>query len=103
MKRATVNFFIDLISLLDLFAMVATGLIIKYILPPGSGGLGKELHDGQGRIPTKTLLSLTRHEWGSIHYYLAAIFIILMAIHIILHWAWIKSYCKSLRKNHPNQ
>jgi len=39
---------------------------------------------------------MTRHEWGSIHFYLAVVFVVLMVIHIILHWTWIKCYVKSV-------
>jgi hypothetical protein len=42
------------------------------------------------------LWSMTRHEWGDIHFYLSALFVILMVVHIILHWTWIKNYFKSL-------
>ena len=94
MKRSALNFVIDFIAFLNLLALALTGLIMKYILPPGSGGLGRAAHDGRGRESVKTLLSLSRHQWGSIHFYLALLFIILMALHIILHWNWIKNYCK---------
>ena len=96
MKRSTVNFIVDLVSFVDLLGMVFTGLIMKYILPPGTGGCGRLEHGGQGREHIKELWSLTRHEWGSIHYCLALLFIALMVVHVILHWTWIKSYVKSL-------
>ncbi|MHC4705620.1 MAG: DUF4405 domain-containing protein [Planctomycetota bacterium] len=96
MKRSTVNFIVDLISFVDLLGMAFTGLIMKYILPPGTGGCGRLEHDGRGREQIRELWSLTRHEWGSIHYCLALLFIALMVVHIILHWAWIKSYFKPL-------
>jgi hypothetical protein len=96
MKRSTLNFIIDLISFLTLLGMVCTGLIMKYVLPPGSGGCGRLLHDGRGREHIKDLWSMTRHEWGYIHFDLAVLFVLLIAVHIILHWAWIKKYLKSL-------
>lgn len=96
MKRSSLNFIIDLVALLNLLGLITTGFIIKYILPPGSGGRGRQLHDGHGREHIKDLWSMTRHEWGDIHFYLALLFVILMIVHIILHWSWIKNYCKSL-------
>ena len=95
-KRSSLNFIIDLVALLNLLGLAFTGFIMKYILPPGSGGLGRQLHDGRGREPIKELWSTTRHEWGGIHFYLALVFVILMVVHIILHWGWIKNYFKSL-------
>jgi hypothetical protein len=96
-RRTTLNFVIDLVSFLNLLGLAVTGFIMKYILPPGTGGLGRGLHSGGGRGEhIKELWSMTRHEWGRIHFYLAILFIILMFVHIVLHWGWIKNYFKSL-------
>ena len=96
MKRSSLNFIVDLAALLNLLGLAFTGFIMKYILPPGSGGLGRRLHDGAGGEHIKDFWSMTRHEWGDIHFYLALLFVILMAVHIVLHWNWLKSYFKSL-------
>lgn len=97
MSRSTMNFVLDLGSFSVLLGLTVTGLIMKYILPPGTSGLGQVLHDGTGQgVNIKELWSMTRHEWGSIHFYLAVIFVVLMIIHVILHWTWIKCYVKSV-------
>ncbi len=96
MKRVTLNFIVDLISFVNLMGLAFTGIIIKFILPPGTGGLGRQLSGGRGREPVEQLWSMTRHEWGDIHFYLAVLFIVLIVVHIILHWSWIKNYFKSL-------
>ncbi|MHC4570939.1 MAG: DUF4405 domain-containing protein [Planctomycetota bacterium] len=90
------NFIVDLVAFLNLLGLVFTGLIMKYILPPGTGGRGRQLHGGMGGEQIKELWSMTRHEWGDIHFYLALFFVILMVVHIILHWTWLKNYLKSL-------
>lgn len=96
MKRTSLNFIVDLVSFIDLLGLVFTGIIMKYILPPGTGGRGQLLHTGQGREHIKQLWSMTRHEWGDVHFYLALLFVIFMVVHIILHWGWIKNCFKSL-------
>jgi len=96
MRRTTLNFIIDTLSFLLLVGLACTGFIIKYILPPGTGGRGSLLHEGRGGEHIKQLWSMTRHEWGDIHFVLAVLFIIFMAVHIVLHWTWIKSYVKSV-------
>ena len=97
MKRSTLNFIIDLISFIDLLGLTFTGFIMKYILPPGTGGYGRGFRGGREPVEEiKYLWSMTRHDWGYIHFYLAVGFVILMVVHIILHWSWIKSYFKSL-------
>lgn len=96
-RRTTANFIVDLISFIDLLGLACTGFIIKYILPPGSGGgHGYGYRGGRGAGEVKALLSMTRHEWGDIHFYMSVVFIVLMLVHLVLHWTWIKCYFKSL-------
>ena len=80
MKRSSLNFIVDLVALLNLLGLASPGFIMKYILPPGTGGRGRLLHGGIGGEHIKQLWSMTRHEWGSIHFYLALSFVILMLI-----------------------
>jgi len=96
MKRATLNFIVDLISFCNLLGLAFTGSIMKWILPPGTGGYGRGFRGGRGAEEIKYLWSMTRHEWGAVHFYLAILFVALMVVHIILHWTWIKCYFKSL-------
>jgi hypothetical protein len=97
MSRSAMNFILGLVSFLNLSGLIFTGFIMRYILPPDTGGLGRTLHGGSGRgVQAQELWSMTRHEWGSIHFYLAVVFVVLMVIHVILHWAWIKCYVKSV-------
>ena len=96
MKRRPLNFVVDVISFIIVCCLITTGIIMKYILPPGSGGRGRALHGGGQGQHIKSLLSMTRHQWGDIHFYLAAAFTLLMLTHLILHYNWIKNYCKGL-------
>jgi len=96
LKRATINFIFDFIAFLDLLALAFTGFLMKYVLQPGSAGHGQSFRVGRGPVEIKYFWSMDRHEWGGIHFYLALIFAVLMLIHIILHWTWIKCYLKSL-------
>jgi hypothetical protein len=101
MKRSTVNFVIDLLAFLVLLGLGFTGFIMKYVLPPGSGGrYGRGFQGGRGLAESaeqiRQFWSLGRHDWRDIHFYLAIAFIILVIIHIVLHWTWITCYVKSL-------
>ena len=96
MKRSSVNFIIDLVGFINFLCLTFTGLIMKYILPPGTGGQGRLRHQGLGRNQIKQFWYMGRHDWGNIHFYLAVLFVTLMTVHIILHWAWIKNSFKSL-------
>jgi len=50
MKRNTLNFYVDLASFLVMFALLVTGLLIHYVLPPcgncsGADICGKKVGD----------------------------------------------------------
>ena len=96
MKRNTLNLIVDLVAFLDLLGIIFTGLIMEYILPPGTGACGQEISGGVGREHIKDFWSMTRHEWGDVHYILALLFILLMTAHVLLHWGWICNYCRTL-------
>ena len=96
MKRHTLNFTVDLAAFVVLVGMVVTSIIIRFVLPPGSGGRGRVMHGGQGGEQIKTFLNLGRHDWGDIHFYLAIAFATFMIIHIILHYNWIVKTTKNL-------
>lgn len=54
-----------------------TGLILKFRLPPRSGRSGR------------SLMGLSRHEWGDVHLWLALALILLILAHLLLHRAWL--------------
>jgi len=76
MKRTNLNFLIDALSFAAFLFLVTTGVLMRYILPPGSG---RDL----------TIWGLDRHEWGGIHFWVSVVFFALMALHLFLHWKWI--------------
>jgi hypothetical protein len=95
MKRTTLNFIVDTIAFLDLLLLAATGTVLKWVLPPGSGGHGQGFRGGRGAEHIKTLWSMGRHDWGDVHFVLSALFVFLMLVHLFLHWTWIKTCIKS--------
>jgi hypothetical protein len=93
-KRTTWNFVLDSISLVNLLLLAGTGSIMRWVLPPGSGGgRGYGFRGGRGPGPggeqVKQLLGLGRHDWGDIHF-------ALVLVHLALHWTWIKTCGKTL-------
>lgn len=75
MKRNTLNFLIDVVSALVLLGMVLTGLLMEFVLPPGSRGL--------------QVWGLDRHGWGQVHFWLACVGLGLVLVHVALHWSWV--------------
>lgn len=57
--------------------MLSTGILLKFTLPPRSGG--------------NEVWGLTRHDWGNIHYYFSVVFLLFMSAHLVVHAKFIKS------------
>jgi hypothetical protein len=85
MNRTILNFIIDIIAFIGFVTLTTTGVLMRYILPPGSGRYS-------------TIWSLDRHEWGDIHFWISVGFFSLLALHLLLHWRWIVSAAS--RRNH---
>ncbi len=78
MKRSSLNLIIDIIAFTGFVVLTTTGVLMHYLLPPGSGHFS-------------TIWGLDRHEWGGIHFWLAIVFFSILALHLLLHWRWLLS------------
>jgi len=76
MSRNTLNFIIALVSTLIAVSMIATGLTLRFLLPPGSG-------------QARSLWTLTRHDWGDVHFWLAVALGSVILLHVAMHWSWV--------------
>ncbi len=76
MSKASLIKFTDLFSFIGLCALISTGALLKFSLPPGSSGAN--------------IWGLTRHQWGDIHFYVSVGFLFLMSLHLFLHIKFIK-------------
>ncbi|MDR9364736.1 MAG: DUF4405 domain-containing protein [Balneolaceae bacterium] len=75
MKKPAVNFLVDSIAFFLFLCLLSTGFLIFFVIPPGSG---------------YAVWGMGRHDWGDIHFWIAISFLMMMVIHVILHWKWIK-------------
>jgi len=66
--------------------MAGTGLLLAFRLPPGSRG-------GQGL----SALGMTRHDWGDVHTWLSYGFIVLLLLHLAVHWRWLWQFASRKR------
>lgn len=78
-SRTAINFWIDLLTAIAFAGLLGTSFLMKYILPPGTC-------DGEG---VKVWLTHSRHWWGDIHFVIAVVMILLIIVHIWLHWSWV--------------
>ncbi len=84
MNKPKINFVIDALMFLCMTAIVGLGFLMKYVLLPG-----RESTIKYGRRVELSFLGLDRHDWGSVHLYLGFLVLVLLALHIVLHWQMI--------------
>jgi len=76
MSRGFLNLMIDTVAAALLTAMVGTGYILWFALPPGTNR-------------THVLWGLLRHQWGAVHFWISATLLTVLAVHVALHWRWL--------------
>jgi ABC-type dipeptide/oligopeptide/nickel transport system permease subunit len=89
-RKATRNYILALVmALLALFQAVS-GFVLWLVLPRGDGYQG-------GRGEQNTFL-WTRDGWIVLHDWTAVALVVIVVIHIILHWGWIVRITRSYFK-----
>ena len=81
MQKARLNFIVDAMAFAAFVFLTATGILIHWVLPPGSGRFS-------------ALWGMDRHEWGEIHFWIAVILMASLGLHLFLHWRSIVSIVK---------
>jgi len=76
MKRVDTNFLVDAVAFAAALLLAATGVFVRYVLPPGSGRFS-------------TVWGMDRHDWGQIHFWIAILLMAALGLHLFLHWHWI--------------
>lgn len=74
--RTSTNFWLDAAALIVMIGLAATGGLIHFVLPPRTGH-------------SHTLFGFGRHDFGQLHFYLGVAAVVLLALHVLLHWRWI--------------
>jgi mono/diheme cytochrome c family protein len=76
MSRGFLNLMIDTVAAALLTAMVGTGYILWFVLPPETNR-------------THILWGVLRHQWGTVHFWISVILLTVLAVHVALHWRWL--------------
>lgn len=90
MHKNTLNILVDLVAFLAVLALLATGILLRFVLPPGAG---------RGNW---VVWGFTRHEWGSVHFWIAVGAAVVFLIHVALHWTWVWNVSRNLARR-PGQ
>ncbi len=83
-NRSQVNLIIDAFMFIMASVIAGIGLLLKYVLLPG-----RSARVIYGERTELFYLGLNRHDWGAVHFWAGLIFILLLIVHIILHWRMI--------------
>lgn len=75
MKKVYALGLVDALAFSLFTFLVSTGGVLLLKLPPGSG-------------QRLSLWELSRHEWGGIHSVIASIFLLVLVVHIAMHYKW---------------
>jgi len=88
MKKTDWQYLVDTLLFLCIVGMVFIGILMGFFLAQGP----------TAQESAKYFLGLHRHQWGNIHLYLSITFTLLLVIHLILSWKWIKGKARQLFK-----
>ena len=78
MKKSDFQYFVDTLLFIAVCSTTVVGLLLGFVIPKG-----------RGQEWTHSFLGLHRHEWGEIHLVLSLSFLLLLCLHIGLHWTWV--------------
>jgi len=91
MTKSKLNLVIDALLLLCIAAMVGIGLLMKYVLVPGYQRW--EIYERNVEL---FFWGLGRHDWGAIHFMIGLVFLVLLVLHVVLHWKMIVTIYRKL-------
>jgi len=95
MRKPTQNLIVDAAAFAAFVLMLGTGFLLRFSLPPGSGAASGLRGGGREYL---TVWGLSRHEWGAIHYWISLALLVILTLHLVLHWQWIVSVVKGRRR-----
>ena len=98
MKKAKVLWIMAINMALLGLAEVVSGFVLWLGFPSGGGGGGRG-----GGLGELTFWELSKHTWIDIHDWVAVALVVLVLVHIILHWKWIVRMAKALLKGQPQR
>ena len=81
-SRRRLNAAVDLLGLLLFVPVAITGIVIFFVFPNGG------FQGGRNPLYVDAYMGISRGDWVAVHDYLRMVFILLMAVHIALHWRY---------------
>ena len=82
-RQARLNFSLNILLFVAFVLVSLSGLLVWLVLP-GGGYRG-----GRNPFFNATWLGLTRHDWNELHLWAGLAMIVIIAVHLALHWRWL--------------
>lgn len=79
--RSALDYLVDTLMTIAFLAIAFIGVLLAWFIPKAAEAPGYE----------KYLWGLHRHEWGDLHHWICMAFIVLVILHLVLHWTWLKT------------
>ena len=92
MRKSTRNYIIDLIMFLLALFEVVSGFVLWLVLPRGRGYAGGR----GGELVTEATFLWSRDTWLDLHNWVAVALLVIVVLHLILHWRWIVHMTKTI-------
>ena len=89
MKKKTQLYTLFLALLVLGLVETVSGFVLWLALPHGGGGRGS------GIDSSNTFGALSRDTWLGLHDWVAIALIVIVVIHVVMHWKWIVNTTKS--------
>ena len=91
LQKSKLNICIDIVMFLLMMGITGIGFLVKFVLIPGF-----ERNEIYGRDVELMLFNMNRHQWGKIHLILGLLLIVLLAVHMVLHYRQVKAIMKKM-------
>ena len=88
MKKTDWQYLVDTLLFLCIVGIAVIGFLMGLFIPKGPTATES----------AKYFLGLHLHQWGNIHFYLSIAFTVLIIIHLIFSWKWIKAKARQIFK-----
>jgi hypothetical protein len=86
MKKIRINAIVDALALVSFVPLVVSGIILGRFWPTSGTGY----QGGRNPLYVTDVLGLTHENWVQMHDLTCFIFVVLVAIHLVLHWRFMR-------------
>ena len=89
MEKARLNYRIDFLLLISFIIITVSGFVLKFAFVSGEPGVGRKI----------LFLGTTKIMWLPWHSIAGIVMTVLVLVHLVLHFNWIKAMTKTLFKS----